>query len=103
LSDLAQEQADFDYSFNSYEVVEGVAVTIGGSNGISDPELAAAAERQLAALMDLGFHAELVVPLCDGVTAVEDLVETLATTMADEEHSTAFKAAQVQSTCCTLS
>ena len=35
------------------------------------------AERQLAALMELGFHAELAAPLCDGVSPVEGLVEQL--------------------------
>jgi len=36
-----------------------------------------AAEQQLAALMELGFHAELCTPLCDGVTPLEELVERL--------------------------
>ena len=40
----------------------------------------AAAERQLAALMELGFHAALAAPLCDGVTTLEELVERLMTT-----------------------
>jgi hypothetical protein len=40
----------------------------------------AAAERQLAALMELGFHAALAAPLCDGVATLEELVERLMTT-----------------------
>ena len=34
-------------------------------------------ELQLAALMELGFHAQQVLPLCDGVTPVEELVDVL--------------------------
>ena len=39
------------------------------------------AEQQLAALMELGFHAEQALPLCDGVSPIEELVERL--TLAD--------------------
>lgn len=38
---------------------------------------AVAAERQLEALMELGFHAEQVLPLCDGVSTIEEIIETL--------------------------
>ena len=37
----------------------------------------AEADRQLAILMDLGFQAVDAIPLCDGVTPVEELVERL--------------------------
>ena len=35
-------------------------------------------EQQLAALMELGFHAEVAAPYCDGVSAIEDIVEQLS-------------------------
>jgi len=34
-------------------------------------------EQQLAILMELGFHAELAAPVCDGATPIEELVEKL--------------------------
>lgn len=48
----------------------------------------AAAERQLAALMELGFHAALAAPLCDGVTPLEELVERLMPTSTTSTSST---------------
>ena len=75
----AQERAEFDEALQAVERAEGsvlAGVHPGAQLAVSD-DLSAAAEQQLAALMDLGFHAELAAPLCDGVTAVEDLVETL--------------------------
>ena len=49
------------------------------------------AELQLAALMELGFHAQQVLPLCDGVTPIEELVETLIASggTAPDAHGTA--------------
>jgi len=76
---MQRERAEFDDALQAVQRAEG-SVTVGVHPGaqlaVSD-DLSAAAEQQLAALMDLGFHAELAAPLCDGVTAVEDLVETL--------------------------
>ncbi len=43
----------------------------------SSAEVARTAELQLMALMELGFHAEMALPLCDGVSSVEELVEIL--------------------------
>ena len=40
-------------------------------------EAALTAELQLKALMELGFHAEVALPLCDGVSSIEELVEVL--------------------------
>ena len=51
-------------------------------------ELNTSAEQQLAALMELGFHAQMAAPLCDGVSPVEDLVEQL--TSLNESGGTSY-------------
>ena len=35
-------------------------------------------QKQLSLLMEMGFHAEVAGPLCDGVTPLEALVEQLS-------------------------
>ena len=50
---------------------------MGGTSGIASLA-ASSAEQQLAALMELGFHAEMAAPYCDGVSPIEDIVEQLS-------------------------
>ena len=64
-----------------------VAVPLSGDDGGVPPPLSAdegeisPRERQLAMLMELGFHAQLAVAYCDGQTPVEQLVDRI---LADE-------------------
>jgi len=61
--------------------------TRGGSTGSSSLRAATpseSAESQLATLMELGYHAELVAPYCDGVSSIEEILEQLSLDMPDD-------------------
>ena len=40
------------------------------------------AEQQLATLMELGYHAELAAPFCDGISSIEEILEELSLSAA---------------------
>ena len=67
---MQREQEEFEAALRAIEAAEM-------SPRGNQSEVAVTAERQLEALMELGFHAEVALPLCDGVSSIEDLVETL--------------------------
>ena len=75
---MARERAEVEAAMRAVEAAEHARVAGSPeSRGGENVGTAAAAERQLAALMEFGFHAEAAMPLCDGVTSIEELVETL--------------------------
>lgn len=55
----------------------------GGAGCSAASSATAAAEQQLAALMDLGFHAQAAAPLCDGLTPLEEIVDVLTSSQTE--------------------
>ena len=53
--------------------------------GLVTTEPTSFAEQQLAALMELGFHAEAAAPYCDGVSSIEEIVDSLTAELEGSE------------------
>jgi len=67
---MRREQEELEAALRAVEAAEQ------SPRGTRDDQLITA-ELQLKALMELGFHAEVALPLCDGVSTIEEIVETL--------------------------
>lgn len=78
----AEEAAATEEAAKAHMDAASAAALVSGSATVLRPNLppqrAELAERQLAALMEMGYHAAHVAPFCDGKTPLEFVVEQIA-------------------------